>query len=204
MIRRIIGFTALTLCFGVFTGCATTSNPVSVLYSPSVKARGGSGDLFLKISSNTTSKSNSDSVRWIIGRQRDSDGMVTGEILSVSSAEDMTLDAMKRELTAAGYRVETGSTMPSGITKGLDLTTVHVEVEETVGIPKTEATCKVKVTIDVWKSGVMAKRLSYESKVSDFATINRDRLPREMIEEGLHEVLGQAIPDIISSLELKP
>ena len=203
MIRRTIGVAALTLCVGVFAGCATTSNPVSILYSPSVEARGGSGTLFLKVSNGSASGSKSDSMRWVIGKQKNADGEVKGEIVSVSSEQDMMLDALKRELTAAGYRVETGSSLPQGVGKGLDLTAIRVAVEEIVGIPKTEATGKVQVSMDVWKNGVVARRLSYESKASDFAAINRERLPRDMIEQGLREVLGQAVPEIISVLEQK-
>jgi hypothetical protein len=203
MNRRIICVVVLTLCMGG-AGCATTSNPVSILYSPFAEVKGGSGNLFLKIASGHTVRNNADSERWVIGKQKDSEGTVTGEILSTSSEEDMMLDAIKRELTAAGYSVELGSTIPEGVPKGVDLTSMQVEVNETDGIPKIEAEGRVKISMNVWKNGVIVKKLGYESKVSDFAIIDRSLLPREMIERGLHEVMSQAVPDIISTLERKP
>lgn len=204
MIRRIVAVLVLILCAGIFAGCATTSNPVSILYLPSAEARGGSGNLFLKVSTRRAVSNNTNSVRWVIGKQKDSDGNVTGEILAARSEEDMVLDAIKRELSAAGYSVETGSTMPKGVSKGLDLTSILVEVNETSGIPKVEAEARVKISMDVWKNGIVVKKLSFESKASDFATINRDRLPREMIEKGLSGVMNQAVPDIILALERNP
>ena len=204
MNRNLISFT-LILSMVIFAGCATTPAPVSILYSPSVEARGGAGILFLKVSDKHAASNRDDQgVRFVIGKQMDSYGVITGEMLSVNSQEDMMFDAMKRELAAAGYRVESGTTMPRGVTKGLDLTAIQVQLDETDSITKLEAEGRVKVSMDIWKNGVVVKKLSYESKVSDTSVINRDILPREIIEKGLLGVLSQAVPDIVSSLERKP
>jgi hypothetical protein len=205
MARIIYGYTFLTLSLVLFAGCATAPPPVSILYSPSVETRGGAGSLFLNAVTKHPTRNNVDQgIRFVIGKQMDSYGMITGEILSVNSEEDMMLDATRRELTAAGYSVESGTSMPRGVTKGLDLTAIQVELDETASIPKIEAAGTVKVSMDVWKNGVVVKKLSYESKVSETSIINRDTLPREIIEKGLRGVLSQAVPDIISVLELKP
>jgi len=205
MVRIIYGYTFLTFSFVLFAGCATAPPPVSILYSPSVETRGGAGSLFLNAVTKHPTRNNVDQgIRFVIGKQMDSYGMITGEILSVNSEEDMMLDATRRELTAAGYSVESGTSMPRGVARGLDLTAIQVELDETASIPKVEAEGTVKVSMDVWKNGVVVKKLSYESKVSDTSIINRDTLPREIIEKGLRGVLSQAVPDIISALELKP
>jgi hypothetical protein len=202
MNRSLISVTFLSLITLIFAGCATTPPPISILYSPSVEARGGAGVLFLKASDKHPAPNKEDQgVRFVIGKQMDSYGAITGEMLSVNSQKDMMFDAMKRELTAAGYSVESGTTMPRGVTKGLDLTAIQVELDETDSITKIEAEGRVKVSMDVWKNGVVVKKLSYESKVSDTSIINRDILPREIIEKGLLGVLSQAVPDIISSLQ---
>ena len=205
MTRSMLSVVFLSLSMAIFAGCATTPPPGSILYSPSVEARGGAGTLFLKAADKRATRNNPEQeVRFVIGKQMDSYGAITGEMLSVNSEEDMMLDAMKRELTAAGYSVETGTTMPQGVAKGVDLTAVQVGLNETASIPKIEAEGTVKVSIDVWKNGVVVKKLSYESTVSDTSIINRDILPREIIEKGLLGVLSQAVPDIISTLERKP
>ena len=205
MTRSMIGVITLGLSMIIFAGCATTPPPVAILYAPSVEARGGAGILFLKVSDKHPAPNREDQgVRFVIGKQMDSYGVITGEMLSVNSQEGMMFDAMKQELTAAGYRVESGSTMPRGVTKGLDLTVIQVELDETDSVTKMEAVGRVKVAMDIWKNGVVVKKLSYESKVSDASVINRDLLPREVIEKGLLGVLSQAVPDIISSLERKP
>ena len=199
MIGKSIVVAASALCFALFAGCATTTNPVSVFYSPSTESRGGSGYLFLRV----PSVGKTEKVRWVIGKQKDADGEVIGEVLSANSREDIVADALKRELTAAGYRVESGASLPAEVTKALDLTLIRVELNETVGVTRVEAQGRVKLALDVWKNGVLVKKLSYQSETSDFATLHRDRLPREVIESGLHEVMGQAVPDIVSTLEGK-
>ena len=204
MTRNLISVTFLCLSMVFSAGCATTPPPVSILYSPSVEARGGAGILFLRTPDKHPAPDKDDQgVRFVVGKQMDSYGVITGEMLSVNSQEDMMFDAMKRELTAAGYSVETGTTMPQGVTKGLDLTAIQVKLDETVSVTKIEAEGTVKVSMDVWKNGVVVKKLSYESKVSDTSIINRDLLPKEIIEKGLLGVLSQAVPDIVSSLERK-
>ena len=203
MIRRRIAAVFLAGCTGIFTGCATTTPPVSVLYSPSVGERGGSGDLFLKTSMGHADISQANKVRWVIGSRKHSDGMATGEILSTASAEDIVLEALKRELTASGYRVQLGPTMPPGVHKGLELSLVQVDVVETDAVPRVEATAEIKVSLQVWKNGVKTRKFSYGSRTSDFAITHRARLPRELIEKGLYEVMNQAVPDIVSVLEVK-
>ena len=205
MTKSLTSVVFLSLSMVIFAGCATTPPPVSILYSPSAVARGGAGVLFLKASNKRPVPTKEDQgIRFVIGKQMDSNGMITGEVLSVNSQEDMMLDALKQELTAAGYSVETGTKMLPGVPKGLDLTAVQVTLSETTSIPKIQAEGTVKVSLDVWKNGVVVKKLSYASKVSDTSVINRDLLPGELIEKGLHSVLSQAVPDIVSALELKP
>lgn len=203
MIWRILVVVAMAFVSGILSGCAATT-PVSILYSPSVEARGGSGSLLLESASYNAASSGENSVRWVIGKRKDSDGRVTGEILSVNSPDDMVLDALKRELTVAGYSVGQGSSLPPGVSKALDLTTMQIELEEAEGIPKAEVTCTVKVSMYVWKNGVRVRKLSYESKVSDFAIVDRNLLRREMIERGLRGIMSQAAPEIVTILERNP
>jgi len=205
MTRSMISVSFLSLSMVIFAGCATAPPPVSILYSPSSEVRGGAGTLFMKTSDKHPAPNKENQwVRFVIGKQMDSYGAITGEILSVNSQADMMFDAMKRELTAAGYSIESGTSMPRGVPKGLDLTSIQIELDETASIPKIEAEGTVKVSMDVSKNGAVVKKLSYESKVSDTAIINRDNLPRDIIEKGLRGVLSQAVPDIISVLEQKP
>lgn len=190
-------------CAGFLAGCAGTPAPVSFVYAPSTEAKGGSGVLFLKSASCGGAAVSPDKLRWVIGKRKDSDGKETGEILSTLSAEDMVLDALKRELEVAGYRIDCSTTLPPGVAKGLDLAALKVDIEETAGVSKVEATGRVQISLDLWKNGNKVRRISYQSKISDFAVMDRDRLPRELIEQGLHEVMRQATPEIIAVLEEK-
>ena len=132
---------------------------------------------------------------------KNSDGEVTGDILSAFSPEDMVADALRQELLAAGYKVDCGPTMPSAVGKGIALAGIQIAVDEEAGIPKVDANGKVKVSMDIWKEGHVLKHVSYESDASDFAVINRDNLPREIIEQGLREVMRQAVSEIVAVLK---
>ena len=203
MIGKTKTVIAMVACAGLLAGCAGAPAPVSFVYAPSMEAKGGSGELFLKSASCGGAPVSPGKLRWVVGTRKNSDGKETGEILSTLSAEDMVLDALKRELAVAGYRVECGTTMPAGVAKGLDLAALKVDIEETAGVSRVEANGRVQISLDIWKNGNKVRRVSYQSKISDFAVLDRDRLPRELIEQGLHEVMRQATPEIVTVLEGK-
>ena len=48
MIGKTIAAVALAWSAGLLAGCASSPAPVSFVYAPSVQAKGGSGELFLK------------------------------------------------------------------------------------------------------------------------------------------------------------
>lgn len=202
-LRKAVVLCVLISVAGLFAGCAATT-PLSLLYSPSTGARGGAGKLLLVAAGVNKAFSDSTNTRWVIGKRMDSDGKITGDILSTRPAEGIVRDALQQELTMAGYRVDDGSSMPSGVSKGVELTTMQIELTETSGIPKVEAACAVKVTMDLWKDGAKIKKLSYESKVSDVAVVDRDLLQKKVLEKGLRAVMDRAVPEIVAGLEKKP
>ena len=145
-----------------------------------------------------------DNIRWVIGTRKDAYGVVTGEILSARSTEDTVLDALKEELSAAGYRVVLGNVLPAGVPKGLELGSVQVELNETSELSKVEATGKVKLSLSIWKDGVKVRRLDYQASASDVSVFHSNQLAKETVEKILVEVMKQAVPDIVTGLELKP
>ena len=204
MFEKMISALALAMCVAALSGCATPAAPVSIWYSPSVGNGKDRGDLFLKTASDPVVAGGAGNVRWVIGKREDASGTVTGEILSANSANDTVLYALKAELTAAGYRVALGPSLPAGISRGLELDAVQVEVKEKFKFPKIEATGKVGLSLKIWKNGSLVKKLNYRTENSDFAVLHGDRLPRELIEQGLGDVMRQAVPDIIKVLEERP
>ena len=201
--NKLIPAVIFVSCAWFFTGCAATS-PMSILYAPSVGETGGTGTLYLKGATPRAVGDGTRNLRWVIGRRTGLDGNVTGDILSVRSSEDMVLDAFNVELGASGYRVEVVSSLPSGVRKGVELSSVQVEVEESTLFPGKKATGSVKVWLEIWKDGVKVKRLSYQASASDVSVVHGDRLPKETVEKVLAEVMKQAVPDIVTALELRP
>jgi hypothetical protein len=203
--KKVFGVWLGVVCGGLLVGCATTTLPVSFLYAPSKSVGGGTGDVFLKTSTAEAPANGSNDIRFVVGHQKNSDGAVTGEIVSRYSAEDMVLDALNRELSVAGYSVRTGTAMPPDVHKGLSLKSAQVEVEESGIIPKSDVTATVRVSLDVWKDGEKVKTLTYESHSSDVAIINnRSRAASEVVEKGLHAIMAQATPDLIAVFDPKP
>ena len=151
--NKLIPAVIFVSCAWFFTGCAATS-PMSILYAPSVGETGGTGTLYLKGATPRAVGDGTRNLRWVIGRRTGLDGNVTGDILSVRSSEDMVLDAFNVELGASGYRVEVVSSLPSGVRKGVELSSVQVEVEESTLFPGKKATGSVKVWLEIWKDGV--------------------------------------------------
>ena len=201
--NKLIPAVIFVSCAWFFTGCAATS-PMSILYAPSVGETGGTGTLYLKGATPRAVGDGTRNLRWVIGRRTGLDGNVTGDILSVRSSEDMVLDAFNVELGASGYRVEVVSSLPSGVRKGVELSSVQVEVEESTLFPGKKATGSVKVWLEIWKDGVKVKRLSYQASASDVSVVHGDRLTKETVEKVLAEVMKQAVPDIVTALELRP
>ena len=203
--RKTVGILLGIVCCGLLGGCATTTVPVSFLYSPSGTVHGGTGDVFLKTSAAESPASDPKNIRYLLGHQKDSDGAVTGEIVSQYSAEDMVLDALNRELSVAGYEVSSGTTMPADVHKGISLKSARINVDESGTLPKADVTGTVRVSLDVWKDGKKVKILTYEAHVSDVAIINsRSRVASEVVEKGLHAVMEQATPELVGIFDPKP
>jgi len=202
MYKRVIFGLALAFSTTLFAGCAARTMPVSFVYAPLGETKGGSGELFLASARcDAAAMAPAGELRFVIGTTRNYEGTVTGEMVSQLAPEDLVLDALKRELTLAGYHLECGTAMPAGIAKGVELTAVKVNLEEKAGLSKSEVSGRVETSLEIWQDGKKVRKLSYQSQNSDVAVLERERLPRQLIEQGLHEVMKQAVPEIVGILK---
>lgn len=192
--------TAGVLLAGLVSGCATMDQKVSILYEPTIKARLGSGDLYVATSADQSGTAAN--VQWVVGSVKDTDGNKVGDILSPTAPVAVIRDALTQELTAAGYSVTTGP-LPAGVTKGVVISGATIELGETTSIVKAEARGKVSITLDLWKNGRLFRKLSYESGFSDFAVKDRDLLLPGLLQKGIQDILSRAVPEISRALELQ-
>jgi hypothetical protein len=182
----------------VLTGCMPTAHKVDVLYNPLAMYRGGSGQVTLvaKVAHQEQQASNP-AIRWVLGQIKDSDGAVRGDVISDYSPQSVIADAMKRELSAAGYRVDQTDSRKDGQGRVIVLTAVTVALNEVVSLAKLESSCNLLVKVELWNNGQVLKRSEYHSKLSDIAIKDRDVLPQQLFQGALGEIMQQAVPDII-------
>jgi hypothetical protein len=74
-------------------GCAQVAHKVDILYSPLTKYRGGTGTLELVNSDGKRESGTDSSIRWALGQIKDSEGVVTGDIISAIQPQDVVVDA---------------------------------------------------------------------------------------------------------------
>ena len=180
-------------------GCVQVAHKVDVLYTPLATYRGGTGPLELVVAKPDKSGP-SPSIRWVLGQIKNSEGIVTGDIISSICPQDVFTDAVKQELSAAGYQISLSKVLDKYTGKGIVLTDISVQLEELPSLAKLESSCTILLKMDLWKSGTVVKRTEYRSKVSDIAVVDRDQLSGILFQKAIQETMQQAIPDIIRQL----
>ncbi|QEM69416.1 hypothetical protein FO488_15485 [Geobacter sp. FeAm09] len=189
----VFGMAALMLA-----GCMPTAHKVDVLYNPLAVYRGGSGQITLVTEvAHQEQRASSPSIRWVLGQITDSDGAVRGDVISDYPPQSVIADAMKRELSAAGYRVDQTATRQDRQGRVVVLTAVTVALNEVASLAKLQASCNLVVKVELWNDGQVIKRSEYHSKLSDMAIKDRDVLPQQLFQGALAEIMQQAVPDII-------
>lgn len=182
------------------TGCAQVAHKVDVLYSPLATYRGGTGPLELVVINARQDNVSDPSIRWALGKIKNAEGGVSGEIISTIRPQDVFADAFKQELAAAGYQISFSKILDKFTGKGIVFTDISVQLEEVPSLAKLESSCSILLKMDLWKSGTVVKHLEYRSRLSDIAVVDRDQLPNGLFQRAIQETMQQAVPDIIRHL----
>jgi hypothetical protein len=182
------------------SGCAQVTHKIDVLYTPQATYRGGTGSLDLATVDSARDSRSEPSIRWVLGQIKNTEGGVTGEIISSIRSQDIITDAFKQELTAAGYQTNFSKVLDNNTRKGVFFTDISVQLEEIPSFAKLESSCTILLKMDLWKNGTIVKRTEYRSKVSDVAVIDRDQLAPKLYQKAIHDTMQQAVPDIIRLL----
>lgn len=213
----------------VVAGCATTDQKLSRQYQPVVNATGGSGELYLAVTDAepmALSRGNKPRMRlsvsgekpkarsrggkpalrkgatakYVVVTVKNDSGKKLGIIVSSLASDELLRDALREELNAAGYTVRQVNTLPEDAAKGISLSRVYVDAEQVTGLLEVEGTCKVSVSLDLWRNGARVRRLDYVSSYSDSAITDRDQLLQATLQKALQDVMRQAIPEVINTL----
>lgn len=229
MKTRKRAFILVSLLFSIVAGCATTDQKLSRQYQPVVNATGGSGELYLAVTDEepmVTGRSGELGMRrketggmprvgerggkpkvrkgagkWAVVTVKNGSGKKLGMIVTPLASDELLRDALRQELTAAGYTVRRVNTLPKDAGKGISLSRVSIDMEQVTGLLEVEGTCKVNISLDLWRNGARVKKLDYEASYSDFAINDRDQILQASLQQTTQNVMKQAIPDIIETLE---
>lgn len=202
MASKICRLSLTVLLMALFlsaSGCARYARNVSHLYDPVTMSKGGSGTLYIVTPADKQTKA--DDVKWVIGIVKDDDGKKIDEVMSSKSAEELIQDALTQELRRSGYTVvATASRQPDQV-KTVELTKVDLALEQISDIADLKASCRISVSLDVYKKGQLVKKLQYESKNSDRSIKDRNLLAGKVLQDALQSAMQKAVPDLITILE---
>jgi hypothetical protein len=199
--KRRAGLWICILVSALTTGCATVDRKVSLLYQTAAQGSGGSGDVYLAAMPGQSGLAGKNAIGWIVGSVKKKDGEKTGDILITTAPEELVLDAFKQELNAAGYKVVPVNALPQEVVKGVAVVGIAVELEEVSDLLKSEGISRLTISVELWKNGGKLRKLAYKSMLSDFAIKDRDLLLPTLLKKSLQEVMKQAIPEMVSTLE---
>jgi hypothetical protein len=174
---------------------------VTLLYQPVVKASHVTGDIYLATAKGEAWEGKPGAIQWVVGKVKDSRSGGEGEILTSVSPGDLVLDALKQELTAAGYRTIWVSTLPPEATKGIVITRTDLTLDEESSIIKADGSSRLTTSLELWKNGRKFKKIDYESRNSDLAVRDRDLLLPNILQNTMQDLMKQAVPDLIKELE---
>ncbi len=189
----------LVFLVSILAGCAT-DRKITLLYQPSVFTTGGSGTLYLAASGARPGSGKAGSVRWVIGKVKNSEGDTVGDVLTAIAPADLVLDAFTQELTKAGYKVIRAKALPGDVAKGVDISGLNLNLVEVSSIMRSEGTSSVTISLELWKNGKKFKRLDYQTGYSDYAIKDRELLLPETLQKALQNLMEQAVPEIIKNM----
>lgn len=199
MMKTVQTIFVLVAVLAVTGGCARYSRSVSTLYEPVVAVRGGSGELQIVMPADQVSRS--EKIKWVMGAVKDEDGNRIDEIYSAQSPGELIQNALSQEMRKAGFTVQQVSGNPASAGNMLVLTDPELVLDQVSTAGKLTATCKLRMPVEVWKSGQLLRKLEYNASYSDTSVTDRDVLAREVLRETMHSTMRKAVPELLVILK---
>lgn len=193
--------TVMLLLVVLLAGCATSDLQLKPSYQPVNEAKGPGGSLVLASSLEGTVPGVGERIQWILGEVKDTDGKVKGNVTSPTAPTALLRDALQQELLRAGYTVQVGKAVPNDAEYGLVLAASTLQLDETRSLIKVEADCRVSFSVEIWVKGAKTNTLSFESRFSDFAVKDREKLHQEVLQKAFASAFKRALPAIIEQLK---
>jgi len=193
--------TVMFLLLVLLAGCATSDLQLKPSYQPVNEAKGPGGSLVLASSLEGTVPGVGERIQWILGEVKDTDGKVKGNVTSPTAPTALLRDALQQELLRAGYTVQVGKAVPKDAEYGLVLAASTLQLDETRSLVKVEADCRVSFSVEIWVKGAKTNTLSFESRFSDFAVRDREKLHQDVLQKAFASAFKRALPAIVEQLK---
>ena len=193
----------LYVLLGLFllAGCAAPGMNITVGYTPFVNASGGSGELYLV---QDVTPQIGQKALWVIGTAKDSSGEKLCDLVLATMPAELISGILADELTSAGYVVKQSKSMPEQSAKVVRLSSVKLSLEEKSLLNvKLDASASVAVGLELWHNGARLQSFDYRASASDSDFKDGELLGGLILKNSLRDVMKQAIPDIVKSLEKK-
>lgn len=198
-VLRSFGYATAGLVALVLAGCASSDILLKPTYQPVGGATGKSGVVVLATQMDKGPSADA-RVQWVLGEVRESGGTIRGNVVSEISPQTLVRDALQQELLRAGYTVRIAEALPGDAERGLVLNRIVLKLDERSSLVKNEADCRVSFAVEVWKKGARTTTLSFESRSSDFAVRDREKLHYEVMQKALGSAFSQAVPALLEQL----
>ncbi|MDD2500116.1 MAG: hypothetical protein PHN92_04775 [Geobacter sp.] len=191
----------ICLLVALLAGCATSDLQLKPSYQPVTEAKGPGGSLVLASSLDGTVPGVGERIQWILGEVKDTDGKVKGNVTSPTAPSALVRDALQKELLRAGYAVQVTKTVPQEAANGLVLAASTLQLDETRSLVKVEADCRVSFSVEIWVKGAKTNTLSFESRFSDFAVRDREKLHQDVLQKAFASAFKRALPAIVEQFK---
>jgi hypothetical protein len=200
-IVRFFASVLLVVTVAVLGGCAASDVQLKTSYQPGGFGTGGSGHLMLASSLEGTVPGVGERVQWILGDVKDTDGKVKGNVTSSVAPTALVRDALQQELLRAGFAVRLDKSLHKGVEQGVVLSASSLHLDETSSLVKVEADCRVSFSVEIWVKGMKTNTLSFESRFSDFAVKDREKLHQDVLQKAFASAFKRAVPAIVEQLK---
>ena len=131
--------------------------------------------------------------------------MKENDLVVTSMPADLIAGMLADELTSAGYLVKQVKSMPDKASKIVRLSSVNMTLEESLSLFnfKLEAAGALSVALELWNGGTKLQTFDYRASYSDSDIKDGDLLGSLVLRNSIRDVMKQAVPDIVRSLEQK-
>lgn len=218
MKRLSMGVILLAWCAGTIAGCATPGRNASLRYKQVVHAAGGSGVVFLSMNGSPW-KDNRERrpsrlmrrLEQVSFRPRKKAAIlpkitvvnvksgygktIAKRVIPVYSG-DILVNALKQELSAAGYTVLLVEKLPKNAGTGIDISGSYANLEQNSTLLTLDGRCHLQIKVDLWRNGAKHASHEYETTVSDYSIVDQPLFHEELMLKAVQNIMRKAVPDI--------